>query len=322
MEEDEISRQALKAEISADSAAAHAQVKSPWAVITPGWVPDDKTSYMLVNSHFMLNFTRGSFLPVCISPVSMALCHICWRSRPLTRLVVDFACKGIIEGNTREEIKPFFCALNAILGEQGDDGLKDWRNGWTMRHLLETMESQKIYLKATEASIGLLLRLVLSVREARAWLIRQANSEALEWIKIFLKNKEMMGPKISYKLEKSISNSGYSSSKHANENWGMLKAGTGRRATTGAASIKPVNFAYFTQVLDGSLEKDADYDSDTDPQEIIGRSINFYRRFKNVYDKVCQAKVVDFSNGEHWLLFESDGEPKKANLLEITFEFA
>ena len=232
--------------------------------------------------------------------------RVCFENLNHSEKMLTMIANGI-ETEQFDSLKRYFRAF--ILLASIEDSYQSIRISDGMTSILAIMASQQKYFKCTITSLEMLLRSIRTNPLIQDWLKR--NSPNWTWISDWLRNHR--------------GKSGYLQSGVTKWNKPTSQGG---KPSSSVASWDRVNpnsteaIAFIMKSVDNllsRLEKNQDgYDSDCDPQEIVGRRI----KVKWAREKWYSGQVTRFDQDrEQHLVVYDDGDEKWYRLSEKTFSF-
>lgn len=225
--------------------------------------------------------------------------HLLWDKCDQSELMMEAVAVGIKQEDNGG-VKPYFRTLALILSL--DDSLRPWRVHQGLSRVLAVMEGQSRYIKVTEASVEMLIRLARNSSAIRAWLaegMRQQTSPSSSIVGAGLVGS-LLGrgaerPEGSYRPEirwlvqwlherKSFTsvydNKGFMLTKKGGYNAGAVN-------TTRAQQVCLSNYLSDLQAICRGEEPSPKYTSDDEPESLVGTRI----KVKWQQDQYFEGKV-------------------------------
>lgn len=280
----------------------------------------DKEEDELYSEDFMRRLLREGKAPLYRSPLKGLLPMLTRASRTKTVRAVDIACDAILMSDDASVTKPYFKALTYMLTSTTlrEDGLDRWRVNEVMGRLFQALYEQRLYTNATDICLELLLRLFQRSRTALDWLVETASINPalhnLIWIDQYLKERE--------------------NNTHLAHGSGRQKAkpravGTSTSSLWNQSSVSTypphpshpqpkMTREVYRNLLRGHLPPDENYDSDSDPLTLIGRSIEIRWQGEQYWKGRVTAFYAD--TGKHHVAYD-DGDQKEYILTEKNWRF-
>jgi ubiquitin C-terminal hydrolase len=264
---------------------------------------DTDLGVLMLDDSVRLLISRANQYTKETKPLEQIIQHLCWESQTMTQKFIKHIMEGI-ELNDHLEVKPFFRTLNTMLKIR--DSLARERLTDSMTKLLAVMASQARYYKATETSIEMLTRLAKRHTGIVRWL--QENQMSCVWIEKWLLAHR--GPEGYLQLQKTSLLKPSSSS-----SWVGV-------SVTSSKLIKSVDrmiarlVPRFRGIFDPQLGLDPFYDSDENPQRLVGKRV----RVKWAQDKWYEGSVESFDDKtyEHLVVYD-DGDKRQYRMSEKIF---
>lgn len=259
---------------------------------------------VLLNERFITLLTqRANRYTKETKPLEQIVSHLCWESRRVTAAFLDKIIHGI-EVEDHHDVKPYFRTLNSLLkvrdslaGERLTDGLTK---------LVAVMASQQRYYKATETSLDMLARLAKRHSGVTRWL--RDNHQSCVWMEKWLMAHR--GAEGYLQQRKTVLVKPNSTSSWVNvsaTSSGLIKA-IDRSITKLLPRVR--------SILDPEAVVETFYDSDDNPQRLVGKRV----RVKWAKDKWYEGTVQQFNEDtyEHFVAYD-DGDKRSYHMSEKLF---
>lgn len=259
---------------------------------------------VLLNERFVTLLTqRANHYTKETKPLEQIISHLCWESRRVTAAFFDKIMHGI-EVEDHHDVKPYFRTLNSLLkirdslaGERLTDGLTK---------LVAVMASQQRYYKATETSLDMLTRLAKRHKGVTQWL--RSNRQSCMWMEKWL--LAHCGAEGYLQQRKTVLVKPNSTSSWVNV------------SVTSSGLIKAIDrfitklLPRLRSILDPDAVVETFYDSDDNPQRLVGKRV----QVKWAKDKWYEGVVQDFNEEtyEHFVVYD-DGDKRSYHMSEKLF---
>ncbi|KAL4092916.1 hypothetical protein PRIC1_011905 [Phytophthora ramorum] len=259
---------------------------------------------VLLNERFVTLLTqRANHYTKETKPLEQIVSHLCWESRRATAAFLDKIMHGI-EVEDHHDVKPYFRTLNSLLKIR--DSLATERLADGLTKLLAVMASQQRYYKATETSLDMLARLAKRHGGVTQWL--RDNHQSCVWMEKWLVAHR--GVEGYLQQRKTVLVKPNSTSSWVNvsvTSSGLIKA-IDRSITKLLPRIR--------SILDAEAVVETFYDSDDNPQRLVGKRV----RVKWAKDKWYEGTVQQFNEDtyEHFVAYD-DGDKRSYHMSEKLF---
>lgn len=259
---------------------------------------------VLLNERFITLLTqRANHYTKETKPLEQIVSHLCWESRRVTSAFLDKIMHGI-EVEDHHDVKPYFRTLNSILKIR--DSLAEERLTDGLTKLVAVMASQQKFYKATETSLDMLARLAKRHRAVTMWL--RDNRPSCQWMEKWLLAHR--GAEGYLQQRKTVLVKPNSTSSWVNvsvTSSGLIKA-IDRSVTKLLPRIR--------SILDPEAALETFYDSDDNPQRLVGKRV----RVKWAKDKWYEGTVQQFNEDtyEHFVAYD-DGDKRSYHMSEKLF---
>lgn len=259
---------------------------------------------VLLNERFITLLTqRANHYTKETKPLEQIVSHLCWESRRVTGAFVETIMHGI-EKEDHHDVKPYFRTLNTLLKIR--DSLAVERLTDSLTKLVAVMASQQRYYKATETSLDMLARLAKRHSGVTQWL--RDNRQSCGWMEKWLMAHR--GAEGYLQQRKTVLVKPNSTSSWVNvsvTSSGLIKA-IDRSTTKLLPRIR--------SILDPEAVVETFYDSDDNPQRLVGKRV----RVKWAKDKWYEGTVQQFNEDtyEHFVAYD-DGDKRSYHMSEKLF---
>ncbi|GMF58376.1 unnamed protein product [Phytophthora fragariaefolia] len=259
---------------------------------------------VLLNERFITLLTqRANHYTKETKPLEQIVTHLCWESRRVTSAFLETIMHGITTED-HHDVKPYFRTLNSLLKIR--DSLAAERLTDSLTKLIAGMASQQRYYKATETSLDMLARLAKRHSGVTQWL--RDNRQSCGWMEKWLKAHR--GAEGYLQQRKTVLVKPNSTSSWVNvsvTSSGLIKA-IDRSITKLLPRIR--------SILDPEAVVETFYDSDDNPQRLVGKRV----RVKWAKDKWYEGTVQQFNEDtyEHFVAYD-DGDKRSYHMSEKLF---
>ncbi|ETN07785.1 hypothetical protein PPTG_13095 [Phytophthora nicotianae INRA-310] len=259
---------------------------------------------VLLNERFITLLTqRANRYTKETKPLEQIVSHLCWESRRVTAAFVDKIMHGI-EVEDHHDVKPYFRTLNSLFKIRDSLAPERLKDGLTK--LVAVMASQQRYYKATETSLDMLARLAKRHSGVTKWL--RDNHQSCVWMEKWLMAHR--GAEGYLQQRKTVLVKPNSTSSWVNvsvTSSGLIKA-IDRSITKLLPRIR--------SILDPEAVVETFYDSDDNPQRLVGKRV----RVKWAKDKWYEGTVQQFNEDtyEHFVAYD-DGDKRSYHMSEKLF---
>ncbi|GMF65645.1 unnamed protein product [Phytophthora lilii] len=259
---------------------------------------------VLLNERFITLLTqRANHYTKETKPLEQIVSHLCWESRRVTAAFLDTIIHGI-EVEDHHDVKPYFRTLNSLLKIRDSLAVERLTDGLTK--LVAVMASQQRYYKATETSLDMLARLSKRHSGVTQWL--RDNHQSCMWMEKWLVAHR--GAEGYLQQRKTVLVKPNSTSSWVNvsvTSSGLIKA-IDRSITKLLPRIR--------SILDPEAVVETFYDSDDNPQRLVGKRV----RVKWAKDKWYEGTVQQFNEDtyEHFVAYD-DGDKRSYHMSEKLF---
>ncbi|KAF1778734.1 Ubiquitin specific protease domain [Phytophthora cactorum] len=250
---------------------------------------------VLLNERFITLLTqRASRYTKETKPLEQIVSHLCWESRRVTAAFLDKIMHGI-EVEDHHDVKPYFRTLNSLLKIRDSLAVERLTDGLTK--LVAVMASQQRYFKATETSLDMLARLAKRHSGVTQWL--RDNHQSCVWMEKWLMAHR--GAEGYLQQRKTVLVKPNSTSSWVNvsaTSSGLIKA-----IDRSISKLLP----RIRSILDPEAVVETFYDSDDNPQRLVGKRV----RVKWAKDKWYEGTVQQFNEDtyEHFVAYD-DGDKR------------
>ncbi|KAG6965525.1 hypothetical protein JG688_00007149 [Phytophthora aleatoria] len=259
---------------------------------------------VLLNERFITLLTqRASRYTKETKPLEQIVSHLCWESRRVTAAFLDKIMHGI-EVEDHHDVKPYFRTLNSLLKIRDSLAVERLTDGLTK--LVAVMASQQRYFKATETSLDMLARLAKRHSGVTQWL--RDNHQSCVWMEKWLMAHR--GAEGYLQQRKTVLVKPNSTSSWVNvsaTSSGLIKA-----IDRSISKLLP----RIRSILDPEAVVETFYDSDDNPQRLVGKRV----RVKWAKDKWYEGTVQQFNEDtyEHFVAYD-DGDKRSYHMSEKLF---
>ncbi|CAH0475228.1 unnamed protein product [Peronospora belbahrii] len=259
---------------------------------------------VLLNERFITLLTqRANHYTKETKPLEQIVSHLCWESRRVTAAFVETVMHGI-EVEDHHDVKPYFRTLHTLFKIRDSLAVERLTDGLTK--LVAVMASQQRYYKATETSLDMLARLAKRHSGVTQWL--RDNRQSCVWMeKWLLAHRGVEGYLQQRKTVLVKPNSTSSWVNVSGTSSGLISA-VDRSITKLLPRIR--------SILDPKAVVETFYDSDDNPQRLVGKRV----RVKWAKDKWYEGVVKQFNEDtyEHFVVYD-DGDKRSYHMSEKIF---
>jgi ubiquitin C-terminal hydrolase len=259
---------------------------------------------VLLNERFVTLLTqRANHYTKETKPLEQIVSHLCWESRRVTAAFLDTIMHGI-EVEDHHDVKPYFRTLNSLFKIR--DSLAGERLADGLTKLVAVMASQQRYYKATETSLDMLARLAKRHSGVTQWL--RNNHQSCVWMEKWLVAHR--GAEGYLQQRKTVLVKPNSTSSWVNIS--VTSSGLIKAIDRSIAKLLP----RIRSILDPDAAVETFYDSDDNPQRLVGKRV----RVKWAKDKWYEGSVQEFNEDtyEHFVAYD-DGDKRSYHMSEKLF---
>ncbi|KAG1695480.1 hypothetical protein DVH05_019636 [Phytophthora capsici] len=259
---------------------------------------------VLLNERFITLLTqRANHYTKETKPLEQIVSHLCWESRRVTTAFLDTIMHGI-EVEDHHDVKPYFRTMNSLLKIRDSLAVERLTDGLTK--LVAVMASQQRYYKATETSLDMLARLAKRHSGVMQWM--RDNRQSCLWMEKWLKAHR--GADGYLQQHKTVLVKPNSTSSWVNVS--VTSSGLVKAIDRSITKLLP----RISSILDPTVVVETFYDSDDNPQRLVGKRV----RVKWAKDKWYEGTVQQFNEDtyEHFVAYD-DGDKRSYHMSEKLF---
>ncbi|KAG7382226.1 hypothetical protein PHYPSEUDO_005112 [Phytophthora pseudosyringae] len=259
---------------------------------------------VILNERFVTLLTqRATHYTKETKPLEQIVSHLCWESRRVTAAFLDKIMHGI-EVEDHHDVKPYFRTLNSLLKIRDSLAVERLKDGLTK--LVAVMASQQRYYKASETSLDMLARLAKRHSGVAQWL--RDNRQSCLWMEEWLMAHR--GAEGYLQQRKTVLVKPNSTSSWVNVS--VTSSGLIKAIDRSITKLLP----RIHSILDLDAVVETFYDSDDNPQRLVGKRV----RVKWAKDKWYEGTVQQFNEDtyEHFVAYD-DGDKRSYHMSEKLF---